>query len=511
LPNDLSSSKLIISLYNSNSAPVNVAFAGAFFLSFMTRFFQFFFTAVLVCLVGSAHAQYGASRLRVQGKPYSYPAAVYSQGVVSNPSTAYENVVNFHWKRGDGTRYVILAGRYLQRAPYGGGFPTPYPPYAPSPSGPGNGYMNADSRLPSYSASDEVAPYLLKTGDYTANPADTTAQLLNALPGVTYYAYIWEYTGDGNSAQVLSPPPGSNLSWQTFFTQFHPSPQITSITLDAQRRPVITWITAAEDSVAGFRITQSNDSTTTRPGGGTLTSSNRTTQLSTITAKGFSTQTTTYTETLGNPVNGPTWFQVTAFLTDNSTYLPSDQLWSKVGFVNATAPLPVTLIEFTARRRWAGRARVDIAWQTASERDNDGFELQRSYTGSSWQTMWFIPGHNTSNQSHSYSTSDSCTTAAYYRLAQFDLSGAVTYSPVHYVAAVPGEEPLFTLSVYPNPGQGELRITGANQALPLQLLNGLGQVVREIPAATQLLNVSDLPRGLYILRQASHQTKVILN
>ena len=465
----------------------------------------FLLPALLLTLTGSASAQqYGAQRLTANGQAYAYPTVVYSQSVVSNTSTAFNNVVNLHWKRGAGSTYVVLAGRYLQRSPYDGTFPTPTPPFSPTPGGPGNGLMDANSRLPGYDPGYEVAPHLLKTGDYSANAADTTAQLLNARPGETYYAYIWEYTLSNGAVQVLSPPPASNLSWQALFTQFHAPPQITSVTLDAQRRPIITWTTATEDTVAGFRIIQANDPNTTS---GTLSGAGRTTLLSSVRPKGYATTLSTYSQTLPAPVTSLTYFQVTQFLTNNSTFVTNEPFWSNTEAVRPS-PLPVTLVSFTAGRTKADRTVVNLAWATTTELNNRGFRLERSQNGTSWGQLVFVAGAGTRSMLSTYLTVDSCRTAAYYRLAQVDFAGTASYGPVRYVAAATN---LSTrLALYPTPATGLVMVLNADPEQPLEVQNVVGQHLHTLPAGTQHFEASGWPRGMYFVRQPGHMAKLIL-
>lgn len=465
--------------------------------------------ALALGLAGAAQAQqYGPSRLRAEGRPFSYPTVAYSQSVVSNVSQAYNNVVNFHWKKGDGQQYVVLVGRYLQRAPYNGTYPTPYPPFAPAPAGPGNGYMDASSRLPSYPAGDEVAPYLLKTGNYATNPADTTAQLLNASPGETYYAYIWEYVVDGSGPRVLPAPPSSNLSWQALFTQFYPVPQITSITRDALNQAVVTWTTAAEDTVAGFRIILADDSTTTN---GTLSGAGRQVLQSTVRPTGFSRTVSTYSQSFPVPPSATTWFQIVPYLTPKSSYVPNAPLWSPPQRLVASTPLPVTLTNFAARRPRPNRAAVWVDWATASEVNNAGFELERSLNSLDWRLVVSVAGNGTTTQGHRYAITDSCQAGAYYRLAQHDFSGKVTYSPVRYVAASTAERAVLTLGLFPNPARTRVTLTNVAADEPLQVLNMLGQTVLTLPAGTDSFDASGLTRGIYLVKQQLRQARLLLN
>ncbi|MBK8663039.1 MAG: hypothetical protein IPN18_15085 [Ignavibacteriales bacterium] len=52
-------------------------------------------------------------------------------------------------------------------------------------------------------------------------------------------------------------------------------------------------------------------------------------------------------------------------------------------------PLPVELVSFTGAR--AGEA-VNLKWQTATEINNMGFEIERSQNASFWTKIGFVEG-----------------------------------------------------------------------------------------------------------------------
>ncbi|MCI1186054.1 hypothetical protein MON38_01385 [Hymenobacter sp. DH14] len=122
---------------------------------------------------------------------------------------------------------------------------------------------------------------------------------------------------------------------------------------------------------------------------------------------------------------------------------------------NSTAPLPVTLTRFEGRRASAGTVR--LTWATAMEKDNAGFELEKSATGSDFRRLATVPARG-GNAPATYSYDDTeSPTAAYYRLRQRDLDGRTSFSPVVYVSSTASPYVLL-----PNPSHGE----------PLQLLGG---------------------------------------
>jgi hypothetical protein len=102
------------------------------------------------------------------------------------------------------------------------------------------------------------------------------------------------------------------------------------------------------------------------------------------------------------------------------------------------APLPVTLVSFTAVPTAQGGAL--LRWATATETNNKGFGIERQLAnGGAWQQVGYLAsGNNSMGGTYNY-TDKSLATApatpqAYYRLRQEDVDGKFSYSPVAVVA-----------------------------------------------------------------------------
>ncbi|MBF9237878.1 DUF1939 domain-containing protein [Hymenobacter sp. BT683] len=151
---------------------------------------------------------------------------------------------------------------------------------------------------------------------------------------------------------------------------------------------------------------------------------------------------------------------------------------------NYTAPLPVTLVRFEAAR--TGYASTRLAWATAMEHNNAGFDVEKSADGRSFQRLATVPARG-NNQPGTYRYDDlDAPAAAYYRLRQRDLDGSTTFSPVAYVSA--NFSPYY---VAPNPSHGgTVQLLGGpaladDVPLRLTLSTVLGQVLLAPAPATR--------------------------
>jgi hypothetical protein len=117
--------------------------------------------------------------------------------------------------------------------------------------------------------------------------------------------------------------------------------------------------------------------------------------------------------------------------------------------IPAGDPMPVELVNFSAQ---VNHNIVTLVWNTATEVNNNGFEIERLQLSSVWNKVGFVQGNGNSNVSRSYSFIDKpeCGTKFQYRLKQIDRNGKYTYSNILNV--VFGTPTAFELKQnYPNP------------------------------------------------------------
>lgn len=112
-------------------------------------------------------------------------------------------------------------------------------------------------------------------------------------------------------------------------------------------------------------------------------------------------------------------------------------------------PVPVELSSFSASQLGTG---VDLRWTTASEKNNLGFDVERSIGNGSFAKMEFIKGNGTTTEEKSYRYFDKSVPAGSvrYRLKQWDVDGKFEYLPVVELTVVPPKTYALGQN-YPNP------------------------------------------------------------
>ena len=166
--------------------------------------------------------------------------------------------------------------------------------------------------------------------------------------------------------------------------------------------------------------------------------------------------------------------------------------------------LPVSLKNFNAAKR---TAKVALTWETESEINNDGFEIQRRIGNGQYKTVAFVdskaPGGNSNGASYSYSFDDVENLpngVAYYRLRQVDLDGKSIYSEIKAIRS--NSKALF-ISVYPNPSRGttNVAIPEGVGVVDVALEDFTGKLVQRWNGInTRNLQLTNLKPGMYMLR-----------
>ncbi|HQQ95230.1 MAG TPA: T9SS type A sorting domain-containing protein [Bacteroidia bacterium] len=113
---------------------------------------------------------------------------------------------------------------------------------------------------------------------------------------------------------------------------------------------------------------------------------------------------------------------------------------------SATGPLPIELLSFSAHNTVQA---IQLVWETASEKNNEVFEIERSQNGLDFLKLGSLPGAGNSTIRIRYEWLDRFPAEGinYYRLKQTDKDGAYKYSPIVFANMISD----FDLRVFPNP------------------------------------------------------------
>jgi hypothetical protein len=198
-------------------------------------------------------------------------------------------------------------------------------------------------------------------------------------------------------------------------------------------------------------------------------------------------------------------------------------------WVNAGRPLisggylPVELVSFNAA---AINNSVALNWKTATEKNNMGFDIEKSSDGNVFKKISFVNGKGSSTEENLYTFTDKNVNAGtyYYRLRQIDYNRTYSYSSVLTVKIGTTPEKFNLFQNYPNPFNPTTKIKysipSARSPLPggargglvtLKVYDILGCEVAALVNENQKagnyeveFNAAYLPSGLYFYRITSN-------
>lgn len=199
---------------------------------------------------------------------------------------------------------------------------------------------------------------------------------------------------------------------------------------------------------------------------------------------------------------------------NNSFYSISPQA------ITIDGTLPVNWLSFNVKP--TGKNNALLQWQTASEFNNNRFEIERSADGINFQKVATVAAGTNGNVLQSYQFTDVNLPSGknFYRIRQVDNDGKYSFSSVAFVTVsangfswilLPNPAKDFTIvQFYNTASQAELSITDAN-----------GRIIKSyvIPAVqnglTERINLAGFARGIYIvsikMNGYSEHKKLVVN
>lgn len=167
--------------------------------------------------------------------------------------------------------------------------------------------------------------------------------------------------------------------------------------------------------------------------------------------------------------------------------------------------LPVELVSFTGK--CTDEEQVILNWATASETNNDYFEVQRNIGMlEGWKSVGTVKGAGNSSTIRNYEFTDVSSLSfgdgqgeRFYRLKQTDYDGKYEYSPITSVHFPCQNE---DIAILPNPSSGIFAVTGLAPNSELSVYNVWGEKVflRKSNNEFIIIDLSDKPEGVYFIQ-----------
>ncbi len=165
---------------------------------------------------------------------------------------------------------------------------------------------------------------------------------------------------------------------------------------------------------------------------------------------------------------------------------------------------PVELLEFSGREE--GRYNA-LKWATASEINNDYFEVQRSADGRTFETIGYVDGNGNSTQVLDYTFIDrEPLPIGYYRLRQVDFDGSYEYT--HIIQITRKTTGILIGEIHPSPTFGATNIfiqSSEDLQMEMNIFDTSGRRVLsdqfDLVAGSHnpTFDMSQYPDGLYLV------------
>jgi Secretion system C-terminal sorting domain len=290
--------------------------------------------------------------------------------------------------------------------------------------------------------------------------------------------------------------------------------------------PLTLTLTHAGGVGGGFQIVATNNAIGNNvmygsfvPGAGTKISSTVGTSPNRLmhnAPKSFTMGVVSWTFNWVAPVTGS---GVRFYYAANASDINNDETTGDVIYNSTQLTIPVELMSFSGQ---SAEKSVKLTWETASERNNRVFEIERNIVGSTnrFEKIGEVKGLANSSSINTYTFSDDAPQADninYYRLRQVDFDGTSTFSKVISIGLKATNKGFRLYPNFVNQGSDIQIETGNNEAITFDIIDISGKIIQSIKKAQNTegvkISTSGLPTGRYFMRSIdsfSPQTAVFI-
>ena len=179
---------------------------------------------------------------------------------------------------------------------------------------------------------------------------------------------------------------------------------------------------------------------------------------------------------------------------DNTGLYTINGLNSSSSLKSYVSILKVEMLYFNGQSVKGG---VQLNWATASEVNSSHFLLEKSTDAMTWTTLATI---KTFNKPTNYSYDDVGNISAYYRLSEVGTDGKTEIFKAIFV-----EKFSKGLEVFPNPAASVVNISSKK---PFAIYDLTGRLYRSALSGSTV--ISDMPKGVYIVRAGAEIQRIIV-
>jgi len=166
----------------------------------------------------------------------------------------------------------------------------------------------------------------------------------------------------------------------------------------------------------------------------------------------------------------------------------------------------MTLISFDAKMN--SLKQVEVSWVTASEINNDYFNIQHSIDAHTFESIASVDGagNSTVTLNYSYLDKNPLSGVSYYRLKQTDYDGTSAYSDVIAI-----QYQTASVAVFPNPVVDEVLVYSPWKQFTAEISDTQGRQMAWIKSEKNYTSipVSGLTEGVYFISIQNGQEKIV--